>query len=198
MAKPKRKIVHSIREVSEYFNIWPKTFYAWKALGCPGISKEKGKGTYDLQAIDAWHKARTGQIEDDPMLAGSSSPNLERYRGAQADLAELKLQQQRGELLSREAVMKGLAIFASTMRQAFETLQRQFGREAVDITSQALGEAEHTFLRGMGSDVEVDSSDRSYDQYGDSGEANASSESSDDGMGESLPLDAPAEAADAS
>ncbi len=42
-------------------------------------------------------------LKDDPLLAGSSSPALDRYRNARAELAELELAERKGSTLNAEA-----------------------------------------------------------------------------------------------
>ncbi len=103
-----------------------------------------GSGRYDLRKIILWReKDRTKKApgrddSGDPYLDGDDSPNLERYRGAKADLAELDLAKKRKEVIDLNLAHEGLGCIAEIIRQAGETLQARFGIEARDILDAAL------------------------------------------------------------
>lgn len=113
----------------------------WKARGMPGTP-----GHFDLSAIAQWYaedikrraKKTFADPSGDPDLADFDSPNLERYRGHKADLAELELMKKRGELIDRPAVRDGLARVAAVLRGAGEKIQERYGVEAAAILEDAL------------------------------------------------------------
>ena len=79
---------------------------------------------------------------DEEMLAGVSSPALERYRTVRAKQEELKFEEQKENLIRREDVHAGLARIAGALRSAGDSIQRQFGHEAYTIIEDAITEAE--------------------------------------------------------
>lgn len=114
-----------------------RTVADWLATGCPGE-----QGAYDLSEMLQWAKANRWCKSDDPLLAGGDSPNLERYRGARADLAELDREQRVGNLVSVEELAPVLLQAAGLIRGAGEKLQRLFGPDAFAIFSEAVDAAE--------------------------------------------------------
>ena len=87
--------------------------------------------------------------DEDPLLSGASSPALEEYRRWRAALARLEYQERERQLLPRDQVHAALGRLAAILRQAGETLQRQFGTEAYDILDEALVDAERE-IEGVG------------------------------------------------
>ncbi|MCX7429053.1 MAG: hypothetical protein NTW96_25930 [Planctomycetia bacterium] len=81
----------------------------------------------------------------DPLLAGDSTPALERYRTARAILAEMEIEQQSGQWIPRDVIHDGLTLFASIIRGIGLTLQRAkslTGPEAHQILEEGLTEGE--------------------------------------------------------
>lgn len=76
--------------------------------------------------------------DEDPLLSGSDSPGLERYRTAKADLAELELERQRGTLVSLDRVRDRMAATFTLIRRAGERLQQHYGAAALQILNDAL------------------------------------------------------------
>jgi hypothetical protein len=91
------------------------------------------------------------QSQSDPMT-GPSSPNLERWRAARADLAELEREQREGNLIPREEIHDGLVRLAARLRKFGETLQRQFGPEAHRLLEELLDDYQHELDRLSGDD----------------------------------------------
>ena len=80
---------------------------------------------------------------DDPALDGpSDSPALERYRAAKADLAEMQLERERGELISRDHVRAALGRWAGPLRRAGEILEKQHGQSARKVLDEALAQCD--------------------------------------------------------
>lgn len=107
--------------------------------------------TYDAKALVAWWTGRAaGSADPDPLLAGGMSPALERYRLARASREELELDARRRVLLPREGVHHGLAAIARIIRGCGERLQRQCGREALEILNESLDDAQREIDRLCG------------------------------------------------
>jgi hypothetical protein len=87
--------------------------------------------------------------EDDPLLLGGSSPALERYREERAKLARLDRLDRERQLLPRDEVRESWGRMAAILRSAGDTLQRQFGAEAVEILNEALDDCERELDRPL-------------------------------------------------
>lgn len=79
--------------------------------------------------------------DDDDLLSGPSSPALERYREERAQIARLDRLEREGNLVPVDQMRDGIGRIAAILRSAGDTIQRQFGREAVQILYDALDEA---------------------------------------------------------
>ena len=122
--------VNTAGEVAAHFGVSERTVRAWLSTDCPG-----SHGDYRLDAIAAWREARH---QPDPMLAGPTSPMMERYRGARAKLAELELAQRQGRLVDQAEAMTCWTILARRLRQAGAGLQKAFGPAAAKILNEAI------------------------------------------------------------
>ncbi|HPO15968.1 MAG TPA: hypothetical protein PLI09_21195 [Candidatus Hydrogenedentes bacterium] len=67
---------------------------------------------------------------------------LEEFRKERTLLSKLEREMREGNLLRREEVHESLGQLAAILRNAGETLKRQFGAEAQDILNEALEEFE--------------------------------------------------------
>jgi hypothetical protein len=114
-----------------------------------------GAATIDLPAVVRWlheflaENARrlAAGDDDDPALAGVSSPGLERYRLARAKREELFLRRDLGAWLPRDQVRAGFAPFAAIIRRCGERLGRKYGREAQQILDEHLDRAAEALNR---------------------------------------------------
>ena len=89
--------------------------------------------------------------DNDPLLTGGrNSAALERYRVAQAELAELDLQERRNSMVPRDDVRLCYALIASHIRNAGETLQKTFGPDAHAILQEALDDADRALVDALG------------------------------------------------
>ena len=82
-------------------------------------------------------------VEPDPDMRGQSSPALERYRKARADLSELELSQKRGETMLVEDVYKIIATNLEHIGAAAKTMCNDCQdriRLAADNAHKALSE----------------------------------------------------------
>ncbi len=84
--------------------------------------------------------AALGFAVDDESLAMASAdgPSLERWRAAKAVLAEMEVAERKQNVLDRAVMHVGLASMSTIIRGCGETLQKQFGPEALDILNEAL------------------------------------------------------------
>jgi phage terminase Nu1 subunit (DNA packaging protein) len=108
-----------------------------RTTDCPRNSD----GTYSARDVAAWLAERSADASDE--LAGKESPNLERYRAAKADLAEMMAAERRGLLIPRDKNREFLGRVAATIRQASEVI-RTFSAEAHQILDEALADSEAT------------------------------------------------------
>lgn len=65
----------------------------------------------------------------------------EEFRRERAALTRIKRLEAEGKLVPRAYVHEGFAVIASKLRGAGETLQRQYGKDALDILDRAIDEA---------------------------------------------------------
>jgi phage terminase Nu1 subunit (DNA packaging protein) len=152
-----KKYATTQADLASLMGVNRRTIADWKSQ--PGFPR-KGVRGWSVAAVSSWRSRRDGcEDSPDPLLAGVVSPALERYRQARATLAELEVSQKRSQLVSLEAVTQGLAVFASTMRSAFDTLQRQFGQEAYAVVANALDDAESILQRAIGQPKDKGDSD---------------------------------------
>jgi hypothetical protein len=79
------------------------------------------------------------------MSGGDNSPSMERYRRLRADLLELQLKRECGELISKASVVENLAVFSSLMQRAFAEIRNRWGEEPYGLLEDALGEASRHF-----------------------------------------------------
>lgn len=126
-------------EVGWIFGVTHNAVGLWHAEhGCPRHDESM---RYNLRDVVRWRMEwvkRTADKDADLDLAGSSSPALERYRTAKAELAELDLQTKRQQLLPRDDIRLMLSRLATIIRGACETLQKLHGPDAKRIMDDAL------------------------------------------------------------
>ena len=116
------------------------TVKRWRREGMPACA-----GGYDLAEVVAWlrtdgpWRARVGSIATEEIEGDGSG--LERLRMAQALKAEWEYERLQGLWIAREQVHQLFAAVAQSIRAAGELLDRHFGREALEILTEALDEA---------------------------------------------------------
>lgn len=81
-------------------------------------------------------------ILDDPLIKGSDSPALERYRLARAKMAERQLEEIQGHIIPRDKLRPALLQLAMILRRAGEIMQRSHGPGPAMLLDEALTEAE--------------------------------------------------------
>ena len=104
------------------------------------------KSLHDFLADNARRLAR----EDDELLQGGSSPALERYREERALLARLDRLEREDRLLPRDEVRQALGRIAAILRNAGDTLSREFGTAAAEVLHEALDDAQREIAGSLG------------------------------------------------
>jgi hypothetical protein len=104
------------------------------------------RALHDFLADNAQKLAR----DDDPLMQGTGSPALERYREERAAMARLDRLEREQKLLPRDDVRESMGRIAAILRGAGDTLQRQFGPAAVEILYEALDDAQREIDRSFG------------------------------------------------
>lgn len=96
-------------------------------------------GSYDGPQLLAWMIARerADAVEKAAADGGQESAKA-RILEAKALQEELEAAKAQGKLVDREQVHTFLASLASTLRQAGDKLQKEFGREALEILNDAI------------------------------------------------------------
>lgn len=133
-------------DVASLLGVNRSTLHRWVTeRDCP----RRDDGSFDLAAVIAWRcaelEARALTASGDPLLAGGGdSPNLERYRAAKAELAELDVGERRNSLIPRDELRVGLGVAASAIRRGIQEIDTRFGSEASGIMTSALESCLHT------------------------------------------------------
>jgi hypothetical protein len=107
------------------------------------------RALHDFLADNAQKLAR----DDDPLMQGTGSPALERYREERAAMARLDRLEREQKLIPRDAARESLGRIAAILRGAGEALQREFGSAAVEILYEALDDSQREITRAFG-DIE--------------------------------------------
>jgi len=90
----------------------------------------------------------TPSTEADPLLSGSDSPALERFRLARAEREELELAVRREHLIDVDEFLAWWdAEVAIPIRKGLEKLQKKHGSKAVDLVSAAVRQSEAVVSR---------------------------------------------------
>lgn len=90
--------------------------------------------------------------DEDEVAGGSDSPALERLRTAKADREEIRLAEDRREVVHRQQAMETFNILSSVLRRRVDQLQRKYGRDAADWFLECLEEADRVLLERFASD----------------------------------------------
>jgi phage terminase Nu1 subunit (DNA packaging protein) len=144
-------------QVAEFCGVSFDTVKSWAKQGMPG-----SPGAYDLSAIVQWLRTKGPWRQhlkvdsDDPLLSDGDSPGLERYRLAKAAIAELDLEERKGNLLSREKVRAILIRWATIIRRLGERLAKHFGNQAAGMVNDSLGECQAVIEYEFGSSESTD------------------------------------------
>jgi phage terminase Nu1 subunit (DNA packaging protein) len=119
---------------------------SWCSQGMP-FNGEGRKKSYDIAKIIEWlQKTQVGlpkseikksqkSIESDDMLQDGPAfdDNLDRYRSAKADLAEMEFKKRKGELIELEAHQKFVQEAGSFCRQSFQNIPKKISVQLAKI-----------------------------------------------------------------
>jgi DNA-binding XRE family transcriptional regulator len=113
-------------------------------------------GTYDARELVKWALARErANATDDPLLTGGDSPNLERYRKAKAELAEMDAAERRGQIVSVDELCDWWQLeIAPQFRRTIEEIGRTWPEAtskliaAIENASQKVGDRRPDDLSG--------------------------------------------------
>jgi phage terminase Nu1 subunit (DNA packaging protein) len=150
--KPKRWFAINQAELAVFFRVSIDTIATWRKKGMPGTP-----GRYDLsEALEWWRTEGPGRPRggnefgsgaiDDLIVAAGDSPNLERYRLAKAQLAELELETKRRSVFPRDMARNALGRVASLWRRYGERLGKRHGPEEVVSFNETFEEAQRVIL----------------------------------------------------
>ena len=116
--------------------------FGGSAINLPAVVR----ALHDFLADNAQKLAR----DDDPLMQGTGSPALERYREERAAMARLDRLEREQKLIPRDAARESLGRIAAILRGAGESLQREFGAAAVEILYEALDDSQRETERAFG------------------------------------------------
>jgi phage terminase Nu1 subunit (DNA packaging protein) len=104
---------------------------------------------HEFLAANARKLAAVDRPSEEELLAGESTPALERYRAARATMAEMELDERRGALIRTERLHATLATVASVLRAAGQSLGSQYGADAQSLLDEALDDVEREIDRTL-------------------------------------------------
>ena len=165
-------ILASPTEVADFFGVTETAVRRWVSSGMPKFVPKKppkpGESPYRYPADQIakwlitegpWRKrvdpstinvgadgqpAPTNADPDAMMTAPVTTPSMERYRAAKADLAEMEVQERRRQLIRRESVTIALVAFMGWLFKQvkrFDTMSVVTGREAAIELREAIAAA---------------------------------------------------------
>lgn len=131
--------------------------------------------TIDLAAVAMWihdllaihgRRIRAGDAAAEIWDEGEEprSPALERKREVEYQLRLRDLAERDGELVSREKTRQGLAAGAGVFKQFADTLQRQYGADALDLWNDALADWERAIEQLFGGEGTGDREQETEDE----------------------------------
>lgn len=130
-------------EIGEFCGVGVDSVKRWAGQGMPSKRSpyKLDKIVQWLRKTGPWRARNAPSNTSDPLLAGPDTPQLERYRAARADLAELEREERKRNLIDREKA-HGLFIRAAhVFRSTGESLARAYGPEAAKLFNDGLLEA---------------------------------------------------------
>lgn len=105
-----------------------------------------------VQTMIAYRTKPQIDDESDPLLVGSGSPALERYRTARANLAELDLAERDSAIIHLPILARALSPAISALRATGNRLTRMFGNEAGEIYNEGVTDFEAAALQAIAND----------------------------------------------
>ena len=163
----------AFKEICKAFGVSRQAFSDWRATGCPqnddartydlaavvqwrrdrdSKHRKKSVPDIDMEAAEAEYIALLEEsgleyLPDakDPHLTGGTSFYQELGRKRAAELARLKIEHARGDLISREEVSTSAAGIGNRLRALFELMEKHFGSECGDMLRTGLDDIEKEF-----------------------------------------------------
>ena len=139
------------KHLKEVLQAIPQTLAAWLLSVQPRTMRtatwkdapRNPDGSYDARELVEWRLERQAETDDvDPLLAGSDSPALERFRNARADRKELELAARRQQLIDVDEFLAWWdSEIAAPIHKSLEKLQRKYGKEAAELVTASLNHA---------------------------------------------------------
>jgi phage terminase Nu1 subunit (DNA packaging protein) len=152
----KQHVVARQADVAAFCGVSIDAVKNWAKQGMPGKAP-----SYDLAEIVQWlrrdgpwkphgREQALDALGDEILLEGGAgnSPALEKLRAAKAALAELDLQQRRGQLLSVERSKEIGLRWATLLKRMGERLGKRFGRDATAAVHDTLEECRRVLEDG--------------------------------------------------
>ena len=109
-------------------------------------------GKYDLIELVQWDRERVIEQAIEDAETGSDSDWLETGRMWKAKRAELDFKRESGEYKHIDQVREALAVIVGPIGNCIQTIQKQFGDDAVEIIQEALDQADAMFNRVIEAD----------------------------------------------
>lgn len=157
MALMSEWVAKSQPEVAAFFGVHRDTVKVWRGQGMPGEARH-----YPLDEIAQWLRkfgpwkpqARQSPDESDTLLVSANdSPELERYRAARADLAEMERDERRRKLLGVERVREICLTVGDVIKSLRRRLRKRFGEEAGQLIDEGLRDLRDIADRECGPDI---------------------------------------------
>jgi hypothetical protein len=114
---PERRILRSVREVANYYNVTPQRVYQWVDTGCP---QELDK-SFDLDAVEAWREARNAESAASTETAKAKAQHETDLARLKVEDAQIDLDRKKGNLIDRDTPTK---IFARHIAEAKSHLKQ--------------------------------------------------------------------------
>lgn len=132
--------VGSTREVSEFFGITNRRVQQWTADGMPRKPLGRGKFAYDLSQITRWRIQRIEETKREAAAASTEgkSAEAEALRGINRQLREIDLEERRRSIFPAAPIKQSHNQLADTLRNALETLTRDYGNGARKVIADAI------------------------------------------------------------
>ena len=121
----------------------------WIAAGLP----RTGNRRLDPAAVIAWlakERRKPLVTDEDALMAGPSTPALERYRTARAKLSELELEVKRQALVPRVQMESAFREAGRRLRAGFEVIEKRHGRPVGDALRRLLDEVDREVMGALG------------------------------------------------
>lgn len=145
------------KQCAESLAVGPRQFDNDYASLCPPeFTKLDGTRRlyYLREIINAWLaveakklSSKTPAASDDPLMQGASSDALEDYRRARAAQEVFKLASLRREYVRLSEIETHMQGFASAIRKAGETIERQYGQAIAQVLFDAIDAARASWNR---------------------------------------------------